>query len=76
MADEPQRVPVVFYQTPAGAGVVLEWLRSLSEEDQRVIGRDLMRSSIAGRSGCRFVGRWAAGSGKCAAVSRAIASRG
>ncbi len=38
-----RKIPVVFYRTPAGAEVVLEWLRGLEEEDRRIIGQDLMR---------------------------------
>jgi phage-related protein len=44
MADEhPLRIPVRFYRTVAGREPVLEWLRSLREEDRKVIGLDLMR---------------------------------
>ena len=34
-------LPVVFYRTSGGAEPVVEWLRSLSPEDRRVIGTDL-----------------------------------
>jgi len=43
MAQVPRKIPVVFYRTPAGADVVVDWLRDLNEEDRRTIGRDLMR---------------------------------
>ena len=43
MADDPRKIPVVFYRTAGGAEVVLDWLRGLGEEDRRVIGKDLMR---------------------------------
>jgi phage-related protein len=43
MVEAPRRIPVVFYRTPAGVEVVLEWLRELDDEDRRVTGRDLMR---------------------------------
>jgi phage-related protein len=44
MPDErPLEIPVRFYRTAAGREPVLEWLRSLSKEDRRVIGLDLMR---------------------------------
>lgn len=43
MALAPRKIPVVFYQTPAGADVVLNWLRSLPETDRAIIGQDLMR---------------------------------
>jgi phage-related protein len=39
----PRKIPVVFYRTPAGAEVVLDWLRALAPEDRQVIGQDLMR---------------------------------
>lgn len=34
---------MVFYQTPAGAEVVLDWLRGLDAIDRNIIGQDLMR---------------------------------
>lgn len=43
MAQLPRKIPVVFYRTRAGSEVVLDWLRSLDEEDRRAIGLDLMR---------------------------------
>ena len=39
----PQKIPVVFYRTSAGAEVVLDWLRGLDEADRNIIGQDLMR---------------------------------
>lgn len=41
--DQPQKIPVVFYRTPAGAEVVRDWLKGLPEVDRQVIGQDLMR---------------------------------
>ena len=38
-----QKVPLFFYRTPAGADVVLEWLRNLPDHDRNVVGQDLMR---------------------------------
>jgi phage-related protein len=43
MDEAPRKAPVVFYKTPAGGEVVLEWLRKLDAEDRRIIGQDLMR---------------------------------
>jgi len=44
MADEgARRIPALFYRTPAGGDVVLDWLRGLDEDDRQVIGLDLMR---------------------------------
>lgn len=43
METPPRKIPVVFYRTPAGAEVVLDWLRGLSEADRNIVGQDLMR---------------------------------
>ena len=42
-AKEPQKIHVLFYETPAGGRVVREWLKGLDEADRRAIGQDLMR---------------------------------
>lgn len=39
MADRPRKIPVMFYRTPAGGEVVLDWLRGLDEEDRHAIGQ-------------------------------------
>lgn len=47
MADTPPtEIPVVFYRTTGGVEPVREWLRSLPEEDRRVIGLDLATVQI------------------------------
>lgn len=47
MADTaPTEIPVVFYRTAGGIEPVREWLRSLPEEDRRVIGLDLATVQI------------------------------
>lgn len=59
MAKLPRKIPVVFYRTRAGAEVVLDWLRSLDEEDRRAIGQDLMRVQFRWPIGmplCRSLG--------------------
>ncbi|MCQ0990572.1 type II toxin-antitoxin system RelE/ParE family toxin [Jiella marina] len=38
-----RKVPVVFYRTPSGNEVVLDWLRGLEETERHAIGLDLMR---------------------------------
>ncbi len=43
MKAAARKVPVVFYRTSAGAEVVLNWLRDLSDADRAKIGQDLMR---------------------------------
>jgi len=39
--ERPAEIPVVFYRTAGGAEPIVEWLRSLPQEDRRVIGADL-----------------------------------
>ena len=36
-------LPVVFYQTAAGAVPVLEWIRALGSADRKKVGLDLLR---------------------------------
>jgi phage-related protein len=43
VSEPPRKLPVVFYQTPAGAEVVLDWLRGLEPGDRNIVGQDLMR---------------------------------
>jgi antitoxin HicB len=43
VSEPPRKLPVVFYQTPAGAEVVLDWLRGLEPVDRNIVGQDLMR---------------------------------
>jgi phage-related protein len=42
--ERPQKIPLVFYCTTAGAEPVLAWLKGLPAVDRREIGRDLMRA--------------------------------
>jgi len=39
MDDTPRKIPIVFYQTPAGADVVLDWLRELDAEADLKLAR-------------------------------------
>jgi phage-related protein len=41
--DEPRKIPLVFYRSPAGREVVREWLQVLDKDDRNTIGQDLMR---------------------------------
>ena len=41
--DGPRKTPVVFYRTPAGRAVALDWLKGLANGERAVIGQDLMR---------------------------------
>jgi len=43
MDKPPRTIPVVFYRTPAGGEVVLDWLKALDQADRNIIGQDLMR---------------------------------
>lgn len=57
--ESARKVPVVFYQTSAGAEVVRDWLRGLAERDRASIGQDLMRVQIrwpVGMPLCRPLG--------------------
>lgn len=74
--DGPRKTPVVFYRTPAGGAVVLDWLKGLANGERAVIGQDLMRVQFRWPVGSLSVGRWATVSGKCAAIVRATVSRG
>lgn len=59
MSLTPHKIPVVFYRTPAGAGVVQDWLRALPEADRNIIGQDLMRVQFrwpVGMPLCRSLG--------------------
>lgn len=40
--DGARETLVVFYTTPAGGSVVLDWLKSLPDAERAVIGQDLM----------------------------------
>lgn len=59
VAARPAKIPVVFYRTPAGTEVILEWLRGLDENDRSAIGQDLMRVQYrwpVGMPLCRSLG--------------------
>lgn len=38
-----EKIPLVFYRTKGGTEPVREWIRSLPEEERRLIGEDLAR---------------------------------
>jgi len=59
MTDEPPKIPIVFYKTPAGTETVRIWLRGLDAGDRNVIGQDLMRVQYrwpVGMPLCRAMG--------------------
>jgi phage-related protein len=58
-ADQPRKIPVVFYRTRHGAEVVRDWLRALNEKDRNAVGQDLMRVQYrwpVGMPLCRALG--------------------
>jgi phage-related protein len=59
MADQPQKIPLIFYRTATGNEPVREWLKGLEEAERRAIGMDLMRAQWrwpAGMPLCRPMG--------------------
>jgi phage-related protein len=60
--DEPRKVSIVFYRTPAGTEVVRNWLRGLDEGDRHAIGLDLMRVQY----------RWPIGMPLCRAMGEGL----
>jgi phage-related protein len=42
--QEPQKVPLVFFCTPAGSEPVRDWLKQLLQEERQAIGQDLLRA--------------------------------
>ena len=58
-ADQPRKMPVVFYRTRAGTEVARNWLRGRDESDRNAIGQDLMRVQFrwpVGMPLCRAMG--------------------
>ena len=58
-SEPPRKIPVIFYQTPAGGKVVRDWLNGLDEADRAAIGQDLMRVQFrwpVGMPLCRAMG--------------------
>jgi phage-related protein len=58
-SDAPHKTPVVFYNTPAGRMVVLDWLKNLAAQERAIIGQDLMRLQFrwpVGMPLCRALG--------------------
>jgi phage-related protein len=41
---QPQKLPLMFYETVAGSEPVREWLKGLVESERQEIGRDLLRA--------------------------------
>ena len=61
MSDDPQpqKIPLIFYRTPAGSEPVREWLKGLDEAERQAIGRNLLRAQWrwpAGMPLCRPIG--------------------
>jgi phage-related protein len=43
MPDRPKPIPLAFWRSAAGREPVREWLKELSRENKRTIGRDIAR---------------------------------
>ena len=59
MADEPKKIPLVFFRQASGAEPVREWLRGLPEVERHAIGKDLLRAQWrwpVGMPLCRAMG--------------------
>jgi phage-related protein len=41
---QPQKIPLIFFRTPAGTEPVREWLKGLDEAERQAIGKDLLRA--------------------------------
>lgn len=59
MIDRNKRLRACFYETPAGREPVREWLRGMSPEDRKVIGKDVAKVEFGwpiGMPYCRPLG--------------------
>ena len=59
MGDAPQKIPLLFFRTLAGAEPVREWLKELPQVERQAIGKDLLRAQWrwpAGMPLCRPLG--------------------
>jgi len=59
MAEEPRKIPLIFFRTLAGSEPVREWLMELAREERQAIGRDLLRAQWrwpVGMPLCRAMG--------------------
>lgn len=41
MSDDLKRIPAVFYRSASGSEPVRDWLKSLQQEDRRILGYDI-----------------------------------
>jgi phage-related protein len=58
-AQEPRKIPLVFYQARPGSEPVREWLKALPGVERHAIGKDLLRAQWrwpAGMPLCRPLG--------------------
>jgi hypothetical protein len=56
-AVRQKRIAAIFFRTEAGGEPVWEWLKSLSREDCKQIGTDIMTVEFGGRLACPCVVR-------------------
>ena len=43
MIDRSKKLPARFYENPAGSELVREWLKSLSPDDRKTVGKDIAK---------------------------------
>jgi phage-related protein len=43
MAESPKPIPLAFWRSATGREPVREWLKSLSREDKKIVGRDMAK---------------------------------
>lgn len=44
LAQEPRKIPLIFFRTQLNEEPVRDWLRGLSQTDRRAIGSDLLKA--------------------------------
>ena len=60
MIDRTKKITGRFYSTASGGRPVRQWLRTLSKDDRRIIGRDIQKVEFGwpiGMPYCRSLGR-------------------
>src|SRR5258708_839044 len=60
MLDRSKKLPAFFYETPSGHQPVKSWIKDLSPEDRRLVGRDVQKVEFGwpiGMPYCRSLGK-------------------
>jgi phage-related protein len=60
--SQPKKIPLLFFQTPAGSEPVRAWLKALPQEERQAIGVDLLRAQW----------RWPIGMPLCRAMGHGL----